>query len=105
MIHVLKKHLGDAKEKVLALERVDEHVVGPLLEAVRKYDDWRILIAPDHPTPVTTRAHSSVPPPWCFAGSDVDSASGRVFSEKEAEAGGTLVDPGHTLMDQFMGTC
>ncbi len=98
-------HLGDASEKVLALERVDEHVVGPLLEAVRKYDDWRILIAPDHPTPVTTRAHSSVPPPWCYAGSDVDSASGRVFCEKEAEAGGTLVDPGFALMDQFMGTC
>ncbi len=98
-------HLGDANEKVLALERVDEHVVGPLLEAVREYDDWRILIAPDHPTPVTTRAHSSVPPPWCYAGSDVDSASGRVFCEKEAEASGLLVDPGHTLMDEFMGTC
>jgi 2,3-bisphosphoglycerate-independent phosphoglycerate mutase len=95
-------HLGDAKEKVLALERVDEHIVGPLLSAVRKYDEWRVLIAPDHPTPVTTRAHSSVPPPWCFAGSDISPGSGRTFCEKEAEAEGVFIEPGHILMDEFM---
>jgi len=96
-------HLGDADEKVLALERVDEHVVGPLLEAVRKHDDWRMLVIPDHPTPVSTRAHSAVPPPWCYAGSDVDERSGRTFCEREAQAGGLMIDPGHTLIDQFMG--
>jgi 2,3-bisphosphoglycerate-independent phosphoglycerate mutase len=96
-------HLGDAQEKVLALERVDEHVVGPLLEALRQHDRWRVLVVPDHPTPVTTRAHSSVPPPWCYAGSDVESASGRSFCEREAESVGVMVEPGHTLIDQFMG--
>ena len=44
-------HLGDAREKVFALERVDEHIVGPLLDAVRQNDEWRIIVAPDHPTP------------------------------------------------------
>ena len=96
-------HLGDAGEKVLALERVDEHVVGPLLEAVRGHDRWRVLVVPDHPTPVTTRAHSSVPPPWCYAGSDVEPANGGPFCEREAEAAGVMVDPGHTLIDAFMG--
>jgi 2,3-bisphosphoglycerate-independent phosphoglycerate mutase len=96
-------HLGDADEKVLALERVDEHVVGPLLEAVRKHDDWRMLVIPDHPTPVSTRAHSAVPPPWCYAGSDVDEESGRPFCEREAKAAGLMIDPGHTLIDQFIG--
>ena len=57
-------HLGSAIEKILALERVDQHIIGPLLEAARGYDRWRILVAPDHPTPVATRAHSAVPPPW-----------------------------------------
>jgi 2,3-bisphosphoglycerate-independent phosphoglycerate mutase len=95
-------HLGDANEKVLALERVDEHVVGPLLEAVRRHDRWRVLVAPDHPTPVTTRAHSSAPPPWCYAGTGVEPASGRTFCEREARSEGVLVDPGHTLIDQFM---
>ena len=96
-------HLGDAEEKVLALERVDERVVGPLLEAVRKHDRWRMLVIPDHPTPVTTRAHSSVPPPWCYAGSGVEPASGRPFCEREAESEGLMIEPGHTLIDEFMG--
>ncbi|MHC4787068.1 MAG: cofactor-independent phosphoglycerate mutase [Planctomycetota bacterium] len=97
-------HLGDAGEKVLALERIDEHVVGPLLEAVRKHDRWRVLVIPDHPTPVTTRAHSSVPPPWCYTGSGVEAKSGRPFCEREAEGAGVMVDPGHTLIEQFMDT-
>ncbi len=95
-------HLGDAQEKVLAVERVDEHVVGPLLEAVRRHDRWRVLVVPDHPTPVTTRAHSSVPPPWCYAGSGVEESSERPFCEREAEAAGVLIDPGHTLIEEFM---
>ncbi len=95
-------HLGDAKEKILALERLDEHVVGPMLEAVRKHDRWRILVAPDHPTPVTTRAHSAVPPPWCYAGTGIEHGPRRSFCEKEAESAGVLVDPGHTLIEQFM---
>ena len=95
-------HLGDAQEKVLALERVDEHVVGPLLEAVRRHDRWRVLVVPDHPTPVTTRAHSSVPPPWCYAGTGVEAASERPFCEREAEAEGVLVEPGHTLIEEFI---
>lgn len=95
-------HLGSAKEKILALERVDQHILGPLLEAARGYDRWRVLVAPDHPTLVATRAHSAAPPPWCYAGTGVEPGACRPFSEKEAEAAGVLVDPGHTLMRQFM---
>jgi 2,3-bisphosphoglycerate-independent phosphoglycerate mutase len=95
-------HLGSAKEKILALERIDRHVVGPLLEAAGGYDRWRILVAPDHATSVVTRAHSAVPPPWCFAGPGVEPGACRRFSEKEAEAAGVLIDPGHTLMEEFM---
>lgn len=95
-------HLGDEKEKILALERVDEHVVGPTLEAIRQHDQWRIMVAPDHPTPITTRAHSAVPPPWCYAGTGVEPSAHRSFSEKEAMAMDILVDPGHRLIEDFM---
>jgi len=96
-------HLGNPEEKILALERVDEHIVGPLLEAVRGYGDWRILVAPDHPTPVTTKAHSAVPPPWALAGTGIEASEPpRVFNEREAEASGVMVEPGHTLIDRFM---
>ncbi|UCD75058.1 MAG: cofactor-independent phosphoglycerate mutase, partial [Phycisphaerales bacterium] len=55
-------HEGNAAEKVKALEKIDDLIVGPMLEALREHDEWRILVAPDHPTPCTTKAHSAVPP-------------------------------------------
>jgi 2,3-bisphosphoglycerate-independent phosphoglycerate mutase len=95
-------HLGDAAEKVKALERIDEAVVGPLLEALKSRGDFRILIAPDHPTPVSTKAHSSTPPPFCMAGSGIQPGSGLQFSEVDARTSARVVDPGHTLLGQFL---
>lgn len=95
-------HAGDAQAKIQALERIDQFIVAPLLQAVRQYDDWRILIAPDHPTPVSTRIHSSAPPPFCCAGSDIEAEAKRAFGESNAAAGGLLIDPGCTLMDYFI---
>jgi len=95
-------HLGEAYEKIKALERIDELVVGPLLEALRKHDKWRILIAPDHPTPCTTTAHDATPPPFCLAGTSVDPVEKRSFSEKETVAGAWMVEPGHGLMILFL---
>ena len=51
-------HEGRADEKVKALERIDEHVVGPLLEALPKFGEWRLLVEPDHRTTLRTRAHA-----------------------------------------------
>jgi len=95
-------HLGDAAEKIKALERVDEFVVGPLLEAVRRSERWRILVAPDHPTPVSTRAHSAVPPPFCYAGTGIEAVEKQPFCESAAEASSLFLDPGHTLIERFM---
>jgi len=96
-------HQGDAREKVRALERVDAEIVGPVLDRLRKEPGWRMLIAPDHVTAVASTAHEADPPPFCFAGSDVRAASGRPFSEPDAEATGWLVEPGTRLIEIFMG--
>ena len=95
-------HLGDAAEKIKAIERVDEFVVGPLLEAVRRHDRWRILIAPDHPTPCTSKAHDPTPPPFCYAGTGIEVVEKQSFCESNANASRLLIDPGHTLIEGFM---
>lgn len=96
-------HLGDAVEKVKAIERIDADVVGPVLDALAKHEAWRMLVAPDHPTPVATKAHSATPPPFCFAGTGVGPGSGRAFTEAESQAAGLFVERGHTLIDTFLG--
>ncbi len=95
-------HEGNAHEKVKALEMVDKHIVGPLLKEVRTHDDWRILVAPDHPTPCTTKAHSSVPPPFCYAGSDVDAVEATTFCETHAQESELFIEHGHKLMGMFL---
>jgi 2,3-bisphosphoglycerate-independent phosphoglycerate mutase len=97
-------HLGDAAEKVKALERIDEAVVGPLLEALRRGGDFRIFVAADHPTPVGSKTHDGTPPPFCYAGAGVASNGGARFTEAEAEKTGLWVDPAHQLMTMFFET-
>lgn len=94
-------HLGDARAKVTALERIDEHVVGPLLRELRGRASWRILIAPDHPTPVTRRVHTNAAPPYCMAGTGIRNEIARTFSEAHAlDAGAAIV--GSELMPTFL---
>ena len=95
-------HEGNAAAKVTALEKIDRYVVGPLLEAVQSYGDWRMLVAADHPTPIVTQAHSSVPPLFAYAGTGVASNGGTAFDDPAAVATGLLIDPGHTLMQRLL---
>lgn len=95
-------HLGDLGAKIEAIERVDAHVVGPLLDALRERGAWRILVAPDHPTPVARRTHTAEPPPFCLAGTRVHPVLGRPFSERTAEQSDLQIEPGHELMEYFL---
>lgn len=95
-------HNGDALNKVKAIEQIDEHIVGPLLEKLRTFDAWRIMVCPDHPTPVGKRTHTSTPPPFCLAGTGIAPDRATAFTEAQAEEGGLHVDPGHELMEFFL---
>jgi 2,3-bisphosphoglycerate-independent phosphoglycerate mutase len=95
-------HARDGAAKVEALERIDEFVLAPILEALEGRDEWRLLIAPDHPTPASHGRHCSKPPPYAFCGTDVVEASGLPFDERSASRG-PLIDPGHLLIGRFMG--
>jgi len=97
-------HMGDAAAKVESLNRIDELVVGPLLEKLRSFDDWRILVAPDHPTPVGRRTHTADPVPFCMAGAHVARGPARIdrFCERTARTSGLHIEQGHELMEYFL---
>ncbi len=96
-------HDGNAVEKVKALERIDQHVVGPVLEKLRSLgQDWKILIAPDHPTPVRSKVHTAQPPPFCMAGQGVVSIMRQPFTEANADHSDLHIERGHELMEYFL---
>jgi 2,3-bisphosphoglycerate-independent phosphoglycerate mutase len=96
-------HEGRADAKVQALEEIDRHIVGPLLEALPRHGEWRILISPDHRTTLRTRAHAYGMVPFTVAGTGV-SPSGRLsYDEDQAAAADLAFEKGHQLMRWFLG--
>lgn len=96
-------HAADAQTKVAAIEAIDEHIVGPIHEALRsRGDDWRILCMPDHYTRVENRKHDPTPVPFVMAGKKVRSLLQRPFNEKNANESDMHIDRGHELMDYFL---
>jgi 2,3-bisphosphoglycerate-independent phosphoglycerate mutase len=95
-------HEGKADEKVKALERIDEHIVGPLLDALPKHGDWRILVSPDHRTPLRTRAHSYGMVPFAIAGTGVAPRGQKSYDEAVADASELSFAKGHELMTWFL---
>lgn len=95
-------HEGKAHEKVKALERIDERIVGPLLEALPRYGAWRILVSPDHRTPLRTRAHSYGMVPFAVAGTGIASHGQSGYDEAVAADAPLEFAKGHHLMRWFL---
>jgi 2,3-bisphosphoglycerate-independent phosphoglycerate mutase len=95
-------HGGNAEMKKKAIELVDKHIVGPVLDALQKYESWRILVMPDHPTPVRTCAHSAEPVPFAMAGDSVSGVLHASFGEKNAAKSGFRIENGFELMEYFL---
>jgi 2,3-bisphosphoglycerate-independent phosphoglycerate mutase len=95
-------HSGNAEMKKKAIELIDKHVVGPVFEAMQKYPSWRILVMPDHPTPVRTCAHSAEPVPFAMAGHSISGILHAAFGETNAAHSGFRIANGFDLMEYFL---
>lgn len=95
-------HEGRADAKVKALEEIDRYIVGPLLEALPKYGEWRILVSPDHRTPLRTRAHAYGMVPFAFAGTRIGTKGQTTYDEVVATESELAFEKGHELMRMFL---
>lgn len=96
-------HRGEIENKVKAIEMIDEHILGPVVEFLKDYDDFAVLVCPDHPTPLSIRTHTSTPVPYLIYDSKNEINSGvKVFCEKEARETGNYIEKGFTMMNYFL---
>ena len=93
-------HKGSAVDKITAIEQIDREVMGRLL--AWKGDDLRVLVMPDHPTPIKLKTHCAEPVPFLIWGSGVKGKGGMRFTESEAGKTGLSVEPGYKVMDRFI---
>jgi len=94
-------HSGSVTDKVEAIRRVDREVVGRL--RAWKGGSLRVLVMPDHPTPIAVRTHTPDPVPFMLWGKGFAGNGAARFTEAEAGATGLFVDPGHTIMRMLVG--
>ena len=95
---------NDAELKKKAVEQIDKYVVGPVFDTLQKYDSWKMLVVPDHPTPVYSCAHSDEPVPFAMAGTGITGILNANFSEANAEKSGFRIENDFELMEYFLKT-
>jgi 2,3-bisphosphoglycerate-independent phosphoglycerate mutase len=97
-------HEGSISKKIQAIEAFDEKVVGRVLEGMEKFDDYRVLVAADHFTPISMKTHSTDPTLFAWAGKAELGAgmAGSRFTEGFASASGRHYLKGHDLLPAFL---
>lgn len=93
-------HQGSVEKKVKAIENIDTYIVGPLVKELKeKGEDFRLLILPDHPTPIRVRTHTSDPVPYLLYDSTAEEDHTWNYNEAEGRESGNYVAQGHEIID------
>lgn len=96
-------HEGSAEKKIKALEDIDSKTLPPILKKLEEIPDWRLLISPDHPTPVALKTHSHGEVPWMISSSESRQLRlEQTFDEITAAASKNYFEQGWNLMDHFL---
>jgi len=97
-------HNGNVEDKIQAIERIDREMLGPILARAREKGDLKILLLPDHPTPVAIRTHAQEPVPFVFypAPAGLSTHPGKRYTEADARASGQFVAAGTQLIGHLL---
>ena len=94
-------HRFEIDNKVKSIEFIDELILAPILKAFEN-EDIRVLICPDHPTPLALKTHTNAPVPYLIYDSRKKAEGVNRFDEENAEKTGNFIKVGHTLMERFL---
>ena len=95
-------HNGDVREKISAIENFDNLVVGTILKHFKDLKNFRILVLPDHATPISLRTHSDEPIPFAILGKGIKPDQFDAFSEKGAYESGLVFKSGSEIMNYLI---
>ncbi len=97
-------HRNEMENKIKAIELIDEKIISPIKKALdAKNLEYKVMVLPDHPTPLRLRTHTGDPVPYMIYRSSTDSeSSANKYTEEFAKTTGVFVEDGYTLMDKFL---
>ena len=95
-------HRNEPENKVRAIELIDERVLPIIFDGLKKYDDYKIMILPDHPTPIVTRTHASDPVPYLIYHKQNEIDGVDTINEETAKETGNFIEHGPSIMKHFL---
>lgn len=95
-------HRYEIKNKVLALEYIDKRVLDIVLKGLEQFDDYKILIMPDHPTPLSIKTHTNDPVPFLMYHKNGEVKGDSEFTEETAKKTGLFIEKGYKIMQKFI---
>lgn len=91
-------HNGDMRAKIAAIENFDRLVVGTIFNEIKDSGDYRLMVLPDHATPISVKSHTNEPVPFAVCGKDIKPDEAHVFTERAAGASNLVLKNGSDLM-------
>jgi len=97
-------HMGDLRLKIESIEAFDQKVVGAILKGMKDFKRYKVLVLPDHPTPLSIRTHVADPVPFVIYSSERPTGGDGAgpFDEMSAGRSGIFVEKGFELIDRFI---
>lgn len=96
-------HQGELEHKIQSIADLDSRIIAPIKKAMEEAgEDFRMLVLPDHPTPLRIRTHSADPVPYVLYDSTRQRKTMKRYSEAEAKASGIFEPQGHKLLERFL---
>lgn len=96
-------HRNEPENKVKSIEMIDEKVLSKLIPALDEYDDYKIMVLPDHPTPIVTMTHAGDAVPFMIYQKSKEKDSGiDTFTENTAKETDNYIEIGYSLMNKFI---
>ncbi len=92
-------HQAQLKEKIWSIEQIDSQIIGPVMTALEQSgEDWAVMVAPDHPTPIALKTHTRTPVPFAYCKKGQKGTQPRRYNEKTAQATDVFVPKAHELL-------
>lgn len=95
-------HQGSLETKIWSIEQIDREVIAPLIDEINAFDHIRVLVMPDHPTPIRIRTHSAEPVPYMLYDSKHPCQAGPKIYDEASAVNGLYIAEGHQLMKYFI---
>ena len=97
-------HMGDLRLKIEAIEAFDEKIVGAILKGMKEFKRYKVLVLPDHPTPLSVRTHTADPVPYTIYSNEdgAKTTHAKTFDEVSAGLSGISIEHGFELIERFL---